>query len=84
MPAKSGLPPRASDQSPGHLQTMAVSNRALRAIRTREATVLVLYQGTDGEFAQTEPIFEQIIGSLTFAAGDGIEELDEDASSQSA
>lgn len=54
----------------------------VRAIRTKAATVLVLYQGTDGEFAETGPILERITGSLTFASDDspeGEEPAEDDA-----
>ena len=54
----------------------------VRAFRTAEFTVMVLYQGTDGEFGETEPLLEQITKSLDFAAaevaGDFPAEADED------
>lgn len=38
----------------------------VRAFRTPEFTVMVLYQGTDGEYAESGPILERITKSLTF------------------
>ncbi|HTI50884.1 MAG TPA: hypothetical protein VL475_08035 [Planctomycetaceae bacterium] len=40
----------------------------VRAFRTPDFTVMVLYQGTDGEFAESGPILERITKSLTFSS----------------
>jgi hypothetical protein len=37
----------------------------VRAFRAPDFTVLVMYQGTEGEFDETGPILEQITGSLS-------------------
>lgn len=46
----------------------------VRAFRTENFTVMVLYQGTDGEFDEMGPLLEQMTKSLTVSG----EEADED------
>ncbi|HET6327122.1 MAG TPA: hypothetical protein VFG04_20745 [Planctomycetaceae bacterium] len=44
-----------------------ISSAFLRAFQTRRYTVLVLYQGFDGELETTRPLLEAISASLVFA-----------------
>lgn len=50
----------------------------VRAIRAAQFTVLVLYQGTDGEFGEMEPVLERITRSLTLVDAGAIEATDAD------
>ena len=43
-----------------------INSAFLRAFQTDRFTVLVLYQGFDGELAETRPLLEAISASLTF------------------
>lgn len=45
----------------------------VRAFRVPDLTVMVLYQGTDGEFAEAGPILERITKSLAFTAETGLD-----------
>lgn len=46
----------------------------VRAFRTADFTAMVLYQGTDAEFQDTEPILERITKSLSFSAPEAADE----------
>ena len=47
-----------------------INSAFLRAFQTERFTVLVLYQGFDGELEMTRPLLEAISASLTFAGED--------------
>lgn len=50
----------------------------LRAFRTPDFTVFVLYQGTDNEFDEAGPLLEKITKSLAFENGQPVDPLAED------
>lgn len=48
----------------------------IRAFRTADFTVMVLYQGTDSEFDEMGALLEQMTTSLSFAGAEFVEEDD--------
>lgn len=52
----------------------------VRAVRASRFTVMVLYQGTDSEFGEMEPLLEKITRSLTLADAEDAESDADDES----